>query len=210
MNLHSDCEGAMPRISEVLQYIPNDVAFCEAKLDATQRALENDAVAVDAAKSLVRADSQAARTSFKAIHHLRMPAQFHQSSLWNAPGALAPTSLTTDTNEEAAASANLVSYFSQQADEMSRKLDTFQKNIGEVEAYLSGLEANSVSQLQSARFSRGRDGGTRSADDQVRELGAVLREFEGAILTVAGKVGAVREEVQESMLSEGLGRRGRG
>ena len=138
-----------------------------------------------------------------------MPAQFHHSSLWNTPGASAPTSLNADAKEEAAASADLVSYFSQRADDMGRKLDTFRKNIGEVEAYLSGLETSSMSQLQSARFSHSRDGGARSADEQVRELGAVLREFEGGILTVAGKVGAAREAVQQSMLTEGPGRRGR-
>ena len=209
IDLHAECEGAMPRIADALQYIPNDVAFCETKLDATQRALETDAVAIDAVKSLVRADAEAARISFKAIHHLRMPAQFHHSSLWNTPGASAPTSLNADAKEEAAASADLVSYFSQRADDMGRKLDTFRKNIGEVEAYLSGLETSSMSQLQSARFSHSRDGGARSADEQVRELGAVLREFEGGILTVAGKVGAAREAVQQSMLTEGPGRRGR-
>ena len=209
MDLASDCEGAMPRIADILAYLPNDVAFCETKLDATQRALETDAASIDAAKSLVKADTEAARISFKAIHNLRMPAQFHHSSLWNAPGASAPTSLSANAEEEAAASTSLVSYFTRQADDMGRKLDAFQKNIKDVEDYLSSLEASSVSQLQSARFSRGRDGGARSAEDQVRELGAVLREFEGGILNVAGKVGAARETVQEAMLFEAPGRRRR-
>lgn len=65
------------------------------------------------------------------------------------------------------------------------------------------MEANTTQQVQRLQFSRGRDGGARSADDQVRELTAVFREFEKGILGVAGKVGGVRELVLEATLGGG-------
>ena len=92
---------------------------------------------------------------------------------------------------------------------MNRQLAGLTKNIGEVEAYLASLEGHQSTQVQAARLSRGRDGGVKSADEQVRELAGVLREFEGGILGVAGKVGAAREGVQEVMMKDTFGRRGR-
>ena len=86
---------------------------------------------------------------------------------------------------------------------MSKTLESYKRNIAEVEAYLKGIESSTVQQLQRVQFTKGRDGGGRSAEDQVRELTAVLREFEGGIVGVAGKVTEVREKVQERILGEG-------
>jgi nucleoporin p58/p45 len=94
---------------------------------------------------------------------------------------------------------------------MTRTLDTYKRNITEVETYLNGVESNTMQQMQQMMFSRARDGGEKSAEDQVRELAAVLRDFEAGILGVAAKVGSAREQVQEVMLgpNEVVGNRGR-
>ena len=202
MNLQSECELAMPRIASTFEHMPADVEYCTRKLDAVQRALETDAGAIESARGLVKSDADAAKLSFKAIHNLRMPAQFHHASLWNAPGASAPT-LSTSDDDGGVASADLIWYFNKQADEMTKKLSAFKRNIDDVEAHLSGLESQTVAQAQSMRMSRGKDGSGRSADDQVRELAAVLRVFEEGLLKVAGRVGGAREEVQEVMLADG-------
>lgn len=84
---------------------------------------------------------------------------------------------------------------------MSQTLNKYKANIAEVETYLRGLEVNLGHQVQQIAFTRGRDGRVKNADDQVRELAAVLREFEAGILGVAGKVGGAREKVQELILA---------
>ena len=203
MNLAEQCEQAMPKVESTFSYIPNDVEFCSRKLDTMQQALENDAEIIDGTKKLVKREAADARLSFMAIQNLRMPQQFHQSGLWNIPTTSqvpGPTILDEDTEE--GASSDLVSYFTKQTEGMSKTLESYKRNVAEVEAYLRGVEATTVHQMQRVQFTRGRDGGERSADDQVRELAAVLREFEHGILGVAGKVGGVREKVQERMLGE--------
>ncbi|MCJ1433361.1 hypothetical protein MMC27_002721 [Xylographa pallens] len=205
--LSEQCDGTMPKVESAVAFIPNDVEFCARRLDTMQQALENDAGAIETGRELVEKDAAHARLSFKTIQNLRMPQQFQHANLWNQPQPPQNIgSVLQDGNIEPSGSADLVSYFSNQADEMARTLGTFQSHIAEVEIYLQGLEASTVQQMQRLQFTKNRDGGQRSADDQVRELAAVLREFEGGILGVAGKVGGVREKVQEAMLSEGTPR----
>ena len=83
---------------------------------------------------------------------------------------------------------------------MTKTLETYKRNITEVETYLRGVESNTMQQMQQVMFSRSPDGIEKSAEDQVRELAAVLRDFEAGIMGVAAKVGATREQVQEVML----------
>ena len=210
IHLQEQCEQVMPRVETACSYIPNDVEFCSRKLDALQQSLENDAENIESSKKLVKKDAADARLSFKSIQNLRIPQQFQHVSLWNVPAA--PQSVNfnlPDGDADEGASVNIVSYFSKQADEMSRTLENYKRSVEEVEAYLRGMEANTIQQVQRVQFTRGSDGGERSADDQVRELAAVLREFEIGILGVAGKVGGVREQVQAAMLGEGIGRNSR-
>ena len=207
IHFHDECETLIPKIGETVNYIPGDVTFCTSKLDAMERALETDAAAIDSAKDLVRKEVDDARLSFKAIHSLRLPAQLQQSSSWNSASMTAGTSLSAE--DDKTASADLISYFSRHTEDMGRKLDGLTKNLQDIESYLAGVEAQQSTQLQTAHFSRGRDGGVKSAEEQVRELAGVLREFEGGILGVAGKVGAARESAQELMLGESFSKRGR-
>ena len=211
MHFQEECEQAMPRVESSFSYIPTDVDFCAQKLDVMQQSLENDAAAIDSSKKLVKKDASDARLSFKVTQNLRMPTQFQHTNLWNMPAASANTGLTLpDEGSEDGAGTNLVTYFCQQADEMAKSLESYKKSIADVESYLRGVEANTVQQVQRMQFSMGRDGGERNADDQIRELAAVLREFENGILGVAGEVGAVREQVQGMMLGEGMSKhRGR-
>ena len=92
---------------------------------------------------------------------------------------------------------NLVSYFSMQADDMSKALEAYKGRIEEVETYLTGLEASMTTQVQQLMFVRDHDGAPKSAEDQVKELAAVLNEMDTGIMGVAGKVLLAREQVQE-------------
>jgi len=206
MHFAGECELAMPKIASALEHIPGDVEFCSRKLDAFQQCLENDASAIDASKTLVREDATDASLSFRAIQNLRMPQQFHHTGLWGVGPASQGVGLALQDQGEDGGSTDLVGYFTKQTEEMEKSLETFKKNIAEVETYLQGVEASTIQQLQRVQFTKGRDGGQRSADDQIRELAAVLREFENGILGVAGKVGGVREQVQETILGEEVNR----
>lgn len=184
--------------------IPGDVEYCARTLETLQIALENDAEAIALAKTLVTTDSANAKLSFDVIRALKMPQQFHHFALWSGQNSsYAGEGPLIRENE---GGKNLVSYFSQAADQMFQMLSKYKGNIDEVETYLRGLEINLGQQVQQIAFVRGRDGGAKRADDQIRELAAVLREFEMGILGVAGKVGSARERVQELTLGD-IGRK---
>ena len=168
-----------------------------------QQALENDATVIGHAKALTKTDAANAKLSFNVVRNLKMPTQFHHSGLWNVSTvsqSLMPA--LSDDDVDSSASTDLVSYFTKQAESMSKTVDGYNNRIAEVEIYLKGLEASTVQQMQQMMFIKNRDGGARSAEDQARELAAVLREFENGILGVAGKVGGAREKVLEVMLGD--------
>lgn len=200
MGLHGQCESMIGSIAESETNIPNDVEYCAKTLETLQDALENDAEAIAHAKGLVSVDARNAKLSFKVIQNMKTPQQYQPLGLWNIPNAsqaVAPT--LTDEDHP---SSDLVSYFSQEADSMSTTLEGYKRSVAEVEAYLKGIEASTMQQMQQMAFTQGQDGKSKSAEDQVRELAAVLREFEKGILGVAGKVGEAREKVQEVMFGD--------
>ena len=203
IRFQEQCELANKTIDDACASIPNDVEYCTKTLDTMQQALENDANTISHAKALTRTDAANAKVSFKVVQTLRMPVQFQHPGLWNASvtsQALAPS--LADGDVDGSASTGVISYFSKQTESMSKTLDDYKNRITEVETYLKGIEASTAQQMQQMMLIRNRDGGERSAEDQVRELAAVLREFENGILGVAGKVGAAREKVLEVMLGD--------
>ena len=207
------CEAEGEKIDMMCLQLPPDVEYCTKQLDTMQQALENDAESIAFAKNLVNADAANGKLSFKVIQNLRLPPQFHQTSLWStAMAPLKPKAGITDEDFEDGASRNLVEYFSKQADTMLKTLDGYKQNIAEVEDYLQGMESNTMREMHQMMFSRGQDGNRKNAEDQVRELAAVLRAFENGILGVAAKVGGTRESMQDVMLGTGIngGQNGRG
>lgn len=185
--------------------VPTDVEFCAKALDTMQHALENDAEAISQAKALTKGDVANAKLSFTTIENMAVPQQYQATNLWALPSisrVSAPTVLDDRGVTGGDGSTSLVSFFSTQADDMSKSLDSYKRNIAEVESYLKGIETNTVTQMQQLYLTRGQDGQGKSAEDQVRELAAVLKEFENGIINVASKVGGVREKVQEVVLDD--------
>lgn len=196
-------QSVMPRIESTSLYIPNDVGFVSQKMDAVNQALENDAQSIEYAKKLVSKDTTNARLSFRVVDNLKLPQQYHYSNLWNVPSISQSTGPRLPGEEgEDGQNEDLVSYFSMQAEAMSQTLERYKKNVADIEAHLTSLEQGTMQQMQQVMFTRGKDGGLRTAEDQVRELAGVLREFENGILGVAGKVGGAREKIQELVLGE--------
>ncbi|KAL8714329.1 MAG: hypothetical protein Q9220_001660 [cf. Caloplaca sp. 1 TL-2023] len=198
-----ECAAMNLAIDENCNQIPKDVDFCTRTLDTMQHALENDAEAISRAKSLTKQDVANAKLSFTAVESLTIPQSYQAANLWALPPAsrdAAPSLLHDEDNADGSGSASLVSLFSTQADDMSTSLDGYKRNIAEVESYLRYTEVNTLQQMQQLVLSQGQDGQGKSAEDRVRELVAVFRDFENGILKVAGKVGGAREKVQELVL----------
>lgn len=205
MKYQQECFSLNPSINKDCSDIPDDVDFCSKALETMQTALENDAAAISQAKWLTKGDIADAKLCFSAIENMAVPQQYQTTNLWALPlvsRESAPSLIDDEAFKDGIGSINLINYFSHQADEMSRLLEGYQKNIGEVESHLKGIEGNTMQQMQQQLFTRGHDGQGKAAEDQVRELAAVLKEFENGILNVAGKVGGVRENMQEVMLGD--------
>ena len=212
MHFQAECDSVQPKIESQSLYIPNDVDFVTRKLDTMQQALENDAAAIDAVRKCVKKDAADARLSFRAIDNLKLPQQYHYTGLWNVPAVSSQSAgpkLPGDDDEDEGAGTNLVAYFSAQAEDMAKTLEAYKRSVHDIEAHLKGVETNMVQQMQQLAFTRGRDGGQRSAEDQVRELAAVLREFENGIMAVAGKVGGARDGVTDFIVGGAGSQNGR-
>lgn len=201
IKIYEDLAGTSQTINNVSHQMGPDVDHCTKALDTMQLALENDAESIAFAKDLVKTDAADAKLSFKVIQNLKQPSQFHQNGPWATSTNSNP--LTTSISGDGlgnGANRSIVDYFSKQSEEMTKSLESYRRNILEVENYLRGLESNTMQQMQQIMFSRASDVGEKSAEDQVRELAAVLREFDTGINGVAVKVGGAREWVQGVML----------
>lgn len=196
-----ECAQHTEDINQKCHQIPPDVEYCTKALDTTQQALENNAESIAFAKGLVKVDVADAKLSFQTIQNLKMPQQFQQSGMWNTTGiSQSGGSSFPEEDLEVGASRTLVEYFSKQADVMSKTLDAYKRSIGQVEAYLKDVESNAMQQMQQMMFDRGQDGVEKSAEEQVRQLAAVLRDFEHGITGVASRVGVTRDKIQEVVL----------
>ena len=196
-----ECAQHTDDIDQKCHQMPPDVDYCTKALDTMHQALENDADSIAVAKGLVKVDVADAKLVFKTVQSLKMPQQLHQGALWNTAGISqsgGPSFLEEDA--EVGASRNILEYFSKHADEMTKTLDAYKRNIGQVEAYLKDIESNTMKQVEQTMFNRRQDSGEKSAEEQVRQLAAVLREFEHGITGVATRLGGTREKVQEIML----------
>lgn len=222
MKFQGQCEKAIngdersgePGVRGTYQPLPGELKYAETTLDTVQEALENDAQAIANVKILNIADQHDAKLGFQAVSSLRMPQQTQHLGLRHTASTahLAAPSLISDSEDGAA--TNLVSYFFKQTDGMSNTLNVYKDRLGEVEAYLNGMEVSMMDQMQQLMFLRGQDGDRKSVEDQVKELAAVLKEMQSGIGGVAGKLSGTRETIQEAVSGQdgngfGVGRQRR-
>ncbi len=196
-------DAFLPSHGEQLASIPTDVSFVTRKSEGAHSALAGDVLAVDQLRGLVKQDAAHARLSFRAIDNLKLPTQYHQAGLWANKGAQvggggAGGAVDAQTNTD------LISLFSRTADEMDEMMKKFERNLGEIEVHLHGVQGNMLEQMQrvAAQSQSASQGGV---DERVVELAAVLRDFEESILKVAGVVGGVKEGVTELQLKDFMG-----
>ncbi|KAI1075785.1 hypothetical protein F5B20DRAFT_558630 [Whalleya microplaca] len=200
MEQKKQVESVMLGHDEKLESIPNDVKFVTRKYDGAQNALESAAEAIKAAQELVNQDADHARLSFRAIDNLKLPEQYHTSGIWS------PRQQSAGTANTEADGQDLVGFFSKAADEIEEQLRRYEGHMTEIEMHMHGVSDGLVDQLQ--KMMAAKNGGASSADEKVRELVIVLREFEQGILKVAGDVGSVREAMTRLQLGDFIGNDG--
>lgn len=187
-SLSAECDAIMPAHSDQLSSVPIDVEFLSKKLIGVESSLESDAEAVALVGNLVKSDAEHAKLSFRAIDNLKLPAQYHNQGNWMAK--------SSRQGQDSSDPQDLVSFFSQTANEMAATLSKYQSHISEIEQHLRTVEAATMMQAQQLNgHGLGGDVG-----DQKRELAAVLREFEAGIRGVAGVVAETREDFQKLQL----------
>ena len=200
MEKAKQCNAFMPEHGKQLENIPTDVEFCSRKMRGLGDTMDGDMEAVFALKNLIEEDAEHAKLSFRAIDNLKLPPQYHNTGHW-------PTKATggdSRTQGIAARDAQeIVGYFSSTADGLSGKLAKYQKNITEIELHLRGVEASTAQQIHN--YVARRQGGSTAQSDQIQELAESLQDFERGILSVAGKVGSMREKVQSLQLGGFVG-----
>ncbi|EAU37346.1 conserved hypothetical protein [Aspergillus terreus NIH2624] len=208
----NEVASMIPSIASQGETIPNDVEFVQGKLETMQHALENDAANIDQVRSLVARDAAEAEVAFRAIDTLKLPLQY-QSAGWTdqkmdrtVRAARKNTlALPDDVEGDQSTSVNgvpvnLVDYFSQRSDEMGGVLETYTRNLKEIEDHLHGVEATLDRQIHEFVASRSRDSSTATPKTMLNDLAAVLGDVETGILGVAGRLGAVTEQAQEVVL----------
>jgi nucleoporin p58/p45 len=199
-------DAFLPSHGDQLFAIPTDVSFVGRKSDGAHNALSSDIQAIDQLRELVKHDADHARLSFKAIDNLKLPTQYHQAGLWSNRGQQVGGGAGGGQGGAADVQTNtdLISFFSTTADEMDDMMKKFEKNLGEIEVHLHGVQGNMLEQMQRVA-SQSKNVTPGGADERVMELAAVLRDFEEGILKVAGVVGGVKEGVTELQLKDFMG-----
>ncbi|KAF9893256.1 hypothetical protein FE257_011686 [Aspergillus nanangensis] len=221
----NEVASMIPSIASQGETIPNDVDFVQGKLETMQHALENDANNIDQLRNLVARDAAEAEVAFRAIDTLKLPLQYQSAGGWTdqkmdrqsvrtaRKNTLAlPDDVEGDSSNATTVNGvpvNLVDYFSQRSDEMGSVLDTYSRNLKEIEDHLHGVEATLERQILEF-VSRSRDGSAAGAPKtMLNDLVAALGDVESGIIGVANRLGGVTEQAQEvafGPLSGGDGR----
>ncbi|KAH8696285.1 hypothetical protein BGW36DRAFT_380613 [Talaromyces proteolyticus] len=235
LNMCNEVTDLLPTIAKQGATIPNDVGFVENKLETMQHALENDARDINNVRNMVTRNAAEAQVAFRAIDNLKLPLQYQSSSggWWSVPEQQlserqslrssikhrkSTLALPDDVEGDSATTdsingvpVNLVDYFSHRSDEMTTVLETYRKNLKEVEDHLYGVESSLNRQINEFASSRNRASASSGGNvkTQLADLAAALGDVEAGILGVANRLGGVKEQVQELVIGPsnlGVGR----
>ena len=198
MKASMQCSETLPSLGQKVEILPQDVEYLGARLETVEGALSRDAEAVGQAKQVVEKDSEDAVRLFRAVENLKLPSQFHYSSI----GGGFSGSVGADVESDIAAT-DLLGYFNLRTSELEKKAEVFGQNQKEVELHLRTVEATTIEGLQklARRGAVETEGkGVDIKGEGLREVAGVMRTFEDAILRVAQRVGETREKVVDVSL----------
>lgn len=192
MRASMQCSEAIPGLGRQTDALPADVDYLERRLETVEGALGRDAVVVSQNKKVIEKDSEDAVRLFRAIENLKLPNQFHYSTIGSG--------FQADADADGANATDLLGYFSTRAEELEAKTKLFDRHQREVDAHLRTVEHSAVEGMQKL----GRRNGEGASGDGLREIAGVMRTFEEAILRVAERIGEDRERVVDLSLGGGV------
>ncbi|KAJ4296855.1 Nucleoporin nup49/NSP49 (Nuclear pore protein nup49/NSP49) [Kalmusia sp. IMI 367209] len=191
----NEVREALPGHINILQTITPDVAIVEKLLSTVELGLENDSTNIAHLKTLVNKDAEDATLSFRAIENQALPAQFrYGNSTLSASTAKPATTSSLDDSDDPTKPVDLIGYFDRRTDDLGRTLETYQRQIREIELHLRTMEAGTHEKAQQLMGTR-----NKTLDDR-QQLVEALRAIEAAIVDSAKKVGKVRDEVTKQTL----------
>ncbi|KAF2103409.1 hypothetical protein NA57DRAFT_63956 [Rhizodiscina lignyota] len=206
IRLKEQIDSFIPKTDENIRTLAPDVEYLSGKAETVELALENDAHAIKGVKDLVEEDANDAKLAFRAIENLKLPPQFHYNNGWHhSAGA-------TIAEDDPAAPPDLIAYFSNRTDALDAQLQRYVEHVTEIEAHLRTMEETAKAETHALVM---RNGGGMPAFDgslqgRIRELARTMKIFEDAIVNIATRVGAAREEVVELSMGKYLGGSGGG
>lgn len=189
MRNKDEVDSFMPGHKEMLESLPADVSYVAKKYESAHSALASAAQAIEAARVLVAQDIDHARLSLRAIDNLKLPEQYHTSGIWS------PRQQTAGNANTEADGQDLISFFSAAADDMEEQVRRYDKNMGEIEMHMHGVNDSLAEQLQKTMANQ--NGASSGPNEKAQELSAVLRELQQGILKVASDVASTREGVTQ-------------
>ncbi|KAL9109205.1 MAG: hypothetical protein Q9227_006130 [Pyrenula ochraceoflavens] len=229
INMSHEVADLLPAIDNAGANIDNDTQFVARKLEELEIGLENDAEDIQRVRDgLIKKDAVEARVAFRQLDRLKMPSQYQTpqdgslvqgagglSGWWNHPQTLqrnlrgstaasGKLQLPGDDDPEASsAPKNLVEFFEKRATEMGSTLGGYRDVLKEVEEHLNGVEMNIYQKHRDLISGGGGVSGIGSGrEEQFRNLANALGVFERSIIDIAGKVGSVRNDVQDLMIGD--------
>lgn len=186
MGYSEQIDAMLPAHGRDVEQLPLGLEFLDGKVEAVEGGVDSAGEMVRGLKDEVQGDAEDCRRLFRSVENLKLPGQFQYSVGWPA---------RTEGNESEDGSMDLTGFFGRQADEMKDTLGTYKKSLAEIEAHIRNVEMGVAQMGGQMAFRRG-----KGKEEQVRELVAVLREFEAGIMGMAARVGEAREGVQEVIL----------
>ena len=143
MRTSMQCSEMLPSLGSQIEGLPADVEYLDRRLETVEGALARDAVAVGQAKEVVERDSEDAVCLFRAVENLKLPNQFHYSTI----GFSDPSS-NSSASADAGTTTDLLGYFSERATQLERDMQTFNRHQREVDGHLRTVEYSAVEGLQ--------------------------------------------------------------
>lgn len=223
MEQKSEIDAFLPAHGEQVAAVGNDVAYLADKHRAVEHALEDDLLAVSAARNVANRDADAARLAFAAVDVLRLPAQYHHhvvpgskvakagDTTTGPVGAVASALDSLDfgtaapaggagagDTKETSGPSSIVDFFAAATSELSAALSRHEALLADVEARMRGLEADALAASTSGL------GVPRVADEG---NGGVPGTADGGRLSLADVVQLLREteEVMVDVAGKVLG-----
>ncbi|KAK5713862.1 hypothetical protein LTR17_017437 [Elasticomyces elasticus] len=200
-----EIQAMLPKHEEDILCLEPSVQVVKEMAENVEKALIEDARAVDRAKQEVREkDAVDFKRCQRVIEGMMLPAAGgygYGASSVGYYGSNASAGAGGKTGEEDYDTDLIGNYFIPLASTLQATLDKYAANLTDIESHMRVIESSAQVQAQQLAAKRaGVSGGRGGSDETVQELAETLTGFEQSILGVAGVVGECREGVESLVM----------